>query len=51
MTGQKFMVKSKYEKYEMPLVQAMQKGQINYVKLAIDFRKTQLKRNVTSRSM
>ena len=49
MTDQKLMVRSKYKKYEMLLVRAMRKGQINCVKLTIvektqvhlDFRKTQ----------
>ena len=58
MTDQKLMVRSKYEKYEMLLLWPMQKGPINYVKLTIvlknqvrlDFRKTQMKGNETSRS-
>ena len=55
MTDQKLTVRSKYG---MLLVQPMQKGQTNYVKLTtlykikvrLDFRKTEMKRNETSRS-
>ena len=56
MTDQKSMVRSKYEKYEMLLVRHKLRKTHDSVKkkkkknVRLDFRKTQMKRNETSRS-